>query len=130
MLYNMHLLYVGDMTAERPRPHPSTPTGPAEAEVDVVAVRARVPGVNFEVSISHARSHLPELLDDVRNGGVVYLTRYGKRLAALVPVDAAEYLDRVEDEYWSGRAREAMASAGPSIPWERVVAELESVDNT
>lgn len=77
--------------------------------------------------MSHARANLPELLDDVRDGGVVYLTRYGKRLAALVPADAAEHLQRLEDEYWSHRARDAMAASDkPSIPWAHVVAELEA----
>jgi prevent-host-death family protein len=84
---------------------------------------------HIEVSVSHARAHLPELLDNVRDGGVVYLTRYGKRLAALVPADAAEYLDRLEDEYWSKRANDAVKSNEPSIPWEEVVAELEVADN-
>jgi prevent-host-death family protein len=81
-----------------------------------------------EVAVSHARAHLPDLLDDVRDGATVYLTRYGKRLAALVPADAAEYLERVEDEYWSTRAKVSTASDEPSIPWEQVVAEMEVAD--
>lgn len=76
--------------------------------------------------MSHARASLPDLLEQVRDGGVVYLTRYGRRLAALVPAEAAEQLERLTDEYWSRRAREALTADEPSIPWTRVVAELES----
>ena len=105
-----------------------TPT-PEDTPPPQVDVSFRAMEFHIEVSVSHARAHLPELLDNVRDGGVVYLTRYGKRLAALVPTDAAEYLDRLEDEYWSKRAKDAIESNEPSIPWEEVVAELEVVDN-
>lgn len=81
-----------------------------------------------EVTVSHARAHLPELLDGLRDGGTVYLTRYGKRLAALVPAEVGEQLERSEDEYWSQRARAALHSDGSSVPWEQVVAELENAD--
>jgi prevent-host-death family protein len=109
MLYNTYILYVGDMSNEPPR----------------VDVSFRPQQLHIEVTVSHARAHLPELLDDVRAGGVVYLTRYGKRLAALVPPESAEHLEQLDDAYWSHRARDAMASAEPPIPWEHVVADLE-----
>lgn len=83
-----------------------------------------------DVTVSYARAHLPELVDQVRSDGrTIYLSRYGKRVVALVPPDAAEYLERVEDEYWTKRADEALASGGPNIPWEQVVAELEALDD-
>lgn len=81
--------------------------------------------VRVEISISHARAHLPELLDEVREGNTIYLTRYGKRLAALVPAEAAEHLTRLEDTYWSTRAHRAH---GTPIPWHDVVTELETTD--
>jgi prevent-host-death family protein len=82
-----------------------------------------------DVTISYARAHLPELVDAVRSDGrTVYLSRYGKRVAAVVPYDAAEYLERIEDEYWVKRADEAMAR-GEFVPWEEVVAELEALDS-
>lgn len=43
-----------------------------------------------EVSVSHARAHLPELVERVRDGEIVYLSRYGRRVAALVPVEVAK----------------------------------------
>jgi prevent-host-death family protein len=92
-------------------------------------VEANLPE-GVDVTISYARAHLPELVDAVRSDGrTVYLSRYGKRVAALVPPDAAEFLARVEDEYYAKRAQEALASGGPSIPLEQVIAELEALDN-
>lgn len=85
--------------------------------------------VHVEVAISHARAHLPELLDEVREGTTVYLTRYGKRLAALVPADAAEHLEQLEDTYWSTRANQSAVGPDPPIPWPDVVAELEATDD-
>jgi prevent-host-death family protein len=85
------------------------------------------PPEGYELSISKARAHLPELVDRVRHGDTVYLSRYGKRVAALVPADAAEYLEHVEDEYWVKRAEEALAR-NEFVPWEQVVAELEALD--
>jgi prevent-host-death family protein len=113
MLYNTYNLYLGDMSNEPPR----------------IDVSFRPQELHIEVTVSHARAHLPDLLDDVRAGSTVYLTRYGKRLAALVPADAAERLEQLDDEYWSHRASDAMASSEPPIPWDHVVAELEVADN-
>lgn len=105
---------------------PNSPTGPVPIDVSFRPQRWHV-----EVAVSHARATLPELLDDVRAGGVVYLTRYGKRLAALVPAGVAEHVERLEDDYWSRRAQAASEAATtddaqPSIPWPQVVAELEA----
>jgi prevent-host-death family protein len=100
---------------------PTSPTGSVHPDVSFRPQRWHV-----EVSVSHARANLPGLLEDVGAGGVVYLTRYGKRLAALVPAGAAERLARAEDDYWSRRARDAMAGDEPPIPWEHVIAELEA----
>lgn len=85
--------------------------------------------MHVEIAISRARAHLPELLDEVRDGTTVYLTRYGKRLAALVPAEAAEHLAHLEDTYWSKRATQAENSPDPPTPWPDVVAELEATDD-
>lgn len=113
MSYKTYNSYIGLM---------STPPRPR------VDVSFRPQALHVEVSVSHARAHLPELLDEIRDGRTIYLTRYGKRLAALVPADAGEYLERSEDEYWSTRARDALSSGGPSVPWDQVVTELEAAD--
>jgi antitoxin (DNA-binding transcriptional repressor) of toxin-antitoxin stability system len=82
----------------------------------------------IEVSVSHARAHLPELLDGIRDGAMVYLTRYGKRLAAMVPADAGEYLERVEDEYWSKRAGAVLSSNPTFVPLDEAIASWEAQD--
>ena len=91
-----------------------------------IDVSFRPAALDIEVTVSHARANLPELLEEIRAGGVVYLTRYGKRLAALVPPGAAEALTRQEDEYWGARAQRALRSGGESLPWDEVVAESEA----
>lgn len=57
-------------------------------------------------------------------GEVVYLTRNGTAVAAVVPADAAEYLQALEDAADAIAARRALAEGGPSIPAEQVWAEL------
>jgi prevent-host-death family protein len=86
------------------------------------------PKADVDISVSFARAHLPELVERVLNGEAVYLSRYGTRVAALVPADAAEYLDELEDAYWVKKAEEALAEPGPSIPLAQVMAESEALD--
>lgn len=77
--------------------------------------------------MTDARGQLPELLDtNIRDGGVVYLTRYGRRVGALVPADVAERIVELEDAYWSRRAAEVLAQGEPTVSWDRAVAELEA----
>ncbi|MPY99589.1 MAG: type II toxin-antitoxin system prevent-host-death family antitoxin [Actinophytocola sp.] len=88
-----------------------------------------VPGV-VEVPVSEARDRLAELVDAVRDDdSFVYLTRRGKRVAALMPPDIAANYEKIEDEYWSRRAEEARTriAAGEDevISFDRLVAETE-----
>jgi prevent-host-death family protein len=51
---------------------------------------------DVELSVTDGRAQLAELLDTrVREGGVVYLTRYGRRVGAVVPSEVAEHLDDI-----------------------------------
>ncbi|MPZ67256.1 MAG: type II toxin-antitoxin system prevent-host-death family antitoxin [Pseudonocardiaceae bacterium] len=77
-----------------------------------------------ELPATEARNQLSELLDAVRDGEFVYLTRRGRRVAALLPADIAENYETIEDEYWVRRAAEAEDSG--RVSWEQGVAELES----
>lgn len=83
----------------------------------------------YEVPVAEGRNRLPELIEEVRDGGIVYLTRYGKRVAALVPADVAENYERIEDDYWARRAADAGGSGAVPVPWEQAVAELENDSN-
>lgn len=76
-----------------------------------------------EIPATEARARLYELLDLVEDGRFVYLTRHGKRVAALMPADIAENYERIEDDYWARRAAEAERSE--PVPWERAIVELE-----
>jgi len=57
-------------------------------------------------------------------GDVVYLTRNGVSIVAVVPADAAEYLEALEDAADTIAARRVLAEDAPSIPAEEVWAEL------
>ena len=84
---------------------------------------------DFELTVTDARTQLAELLDTrVRDGGVVYLTRYGRRVGAVVPADVAEHLDDLEDAYWSARVEHVLAKNEPTVPWPEALARLEADD--
>ena len=46
-----------------------------------------------EIQASEAKTHLPQLLDDVERGQTVIITRHGRRIARIVPE-----LDRRQEE--------------------------------
>lgn len=58
----------------------------------------------------------------------IILTRRGKELAALVPMEDMRFLEELEDRLDLEEARAALAEAKAdserSIPWERLKAEL------
>jgi prevent-host-death family protein len=58
------------------------------------------------------------------DGEVVYLTRDGTPVAAVVSADAADYLEALEDAADIIAARRALAEQAPSVPAEQVWAEL------
>lgn len=49
---------------------------------------------------------------------LVYLTRYGRRVGAVVPAEVAERFKHGEDLYWSRRAAEVLDRNKPTLPWE------------
>src|SRR5262249_37482789 len=55
-------------------------------------------------------------------GEVVYLTRDGRRVGALVAVETAEALQAAEDEADRHAVAESLAEPGPDIPHEQVMA--------
>ena len=38
-----------------------------------------------EIQASEAKTHLPQLLDDVERGDVIVITRHGRAIARLIP---------------------------------------------
>jgi len=114
ILNRLIVLYNQDMSAQ-----PAEPAASSEV---------------MEIPASEARSRISELLDAVADGEFVYLTRRGKRVAALMPADIAENYEKIEDEYWARRAEEARArlAAGEDevISFDQLLAEAESTHRT
>jgi prevent-host-death family protein len=47
-----------------------------------------------EVGAFEAKTHLSRLLDEVEKGEAIYITRHGKRVARLLPVEAKKKAKR------------------------------------
>jgi antitoxin (DNA-binding transcriptional repressor) of toxin-antitoxin stability system len=83
-----------------------------------------------EMPISEATGHLDEVADEsAATGEVIYLTRDGRRLAAIVPADAAAEMEAAEDAADIAAAEAAMAEPGENIPASVVWAELSLADD-
>ena len=92
-----------------------------------VAPYAEVMG---EVPISEATGHLYEVANEsAATGEVIYLTRDGRRPAAIVPVEVAAGIEAAEDAAGIAAAQAAMAEPGEDIPAEGVWAELGITDD-
>ncbi len=82
------------------------------------------------MSISEATGHLDEVAEEsAATGEVIYLTRDGHRLAALVPASAAAEMEAAEDAADIAAAEAAMAEPAADIPASVVWAELGLADN-
>ncbi|MBV9312912.1 MAG: type II toxin-antitoxin system Phd/YefM family antitoxin [Pseudonocardia sp.] len=83
------------------------------------------PDDSLELSLTEARNRLPELTETtIRDGGIVYLTRYGRRVAALVPADIAENYERMEDAYLCALADEAKTDPEAPLSTAELLKEL------
>ncbi len=66
--------------------------------------------MSVDVALTEARSRLGELAARVEYGGeTVYLTRHGRRAAAVVSAPTAELIERVEDLLDVNAALEVLA---------------------
>jgi len=78
-----------------------------------------------EMPASQVRSDFADVIGRAQHAGVTtYITHHGRRVAAVVPVEAAEALERLEDRVLAGMGEEALAESGPSVPLASVIAEL------
>ena len=79
------------------------------------------------VSVADARSDLAELLNRVAYGGErLVITRHGRELAALVPVEDVKLADRLRRFVARKDVARALAEldAGKTAPWEQLRREL------
>ena len=77
-----------------------------------------------KVSTAEARDQLSTIINRAAFGKErVVLTRHGKELAAVVPIEDVRLLEELEDRFDLEAARDALKEEG-SIPWEKVKAEL------
>jgi prevent-host-death family protein len=77
-----------------------------------------------KVSTVEAREQLSTIINRAAFGKErVVLTRRGKELAAVVPIEDVKLLEDLEDRLDIEAAREALKEEG-NIPWEKIKAEL------
>ena len=81
------------------------------------------------MTVSHARARLADVVDAARVGREpVYLTRRGRRVAAVIDADALDQLIAASEDLADIQAAEAaradMAAGEESIPWDQVKADL------
>lgn len=69
-------------------------------------------------------SKVPKALRRASRGQRLIVQRRGRDVAALVPLEDLEALERLEDETDLRAAREALAEPGPNLPWDKVKADL------
>jgi prevent-host-death family protein len=81
------------------------------------------------VSVSEARESFADIVNRVayRNERVL-ITRRGKRIAALIPMEQVAFLERMEDEYDLREALGALADPANAVTYtlEEVEAELDA----
>ena len=79
------------------------------------------------VSVSEARQDFAEIVNRAAYGGErVRVVRRGRAVAAIIPIEDLDLLERFEDELDLEAAREALADPANAepVPWEQVKAEL------
>lgn len=80
-----------------------------------------------EVASSEVRERFTELMNRAAYAKErIVLTRHGKRLAAVVPIEDLETIEAIEDRMDLADAREALEEleAGGTIAWEDLKEEL------
>ncbi len=80
------------------------------------------------INTKKVRKELSETLNKVKyTYSRIKITKYGKPVAALIPIEDLEYLEELEEQLDRKAIDEALEEQGndPYIPWEEVKKELE-----
>lgn len=77
------------------------------------------------ISTADARKHFADIVNKVAYGhNSVILTRRGEKIAALIPIEELELLQKLEDIIDIEDAKKALAEPGENIPakefWEKL----------
>lgn len=77
------------------------------------------------IAATAARNQFAEILNDVAyRGQRVELERHGKSIAAVVPIEDLELLERLEDKLDLDAARKALAEKGDRVSWKQLKQQL------
>ena len=77
------------------------------------------------IAASEAREKLSDILNEVAfRGERVLLERHGKSIAAVVPIEDLELLERLEDKLDLEAARKALREEGERLSWKQLKTEL------
>lgn len=80
-------------------------------------------------SIRELRSHLADVVDRADHADEpTIITRRGREVAAVVPIEMLRQYRVWEDEYYANLVRERMQSPAEGIPLEEVMAEVLADD--
>jgi antitoxin Phd len=84
-----------------------------------------------EITVTQARDDLAAAISRAQYGdGITYMTRHGKRTAAIVPAHVAEWLEKLQDAEDAEDARDArqalaeIAAGAKTTPWAKLRAEM------
>lgn len=84
-----------------------------------------MPAAPEDLPAAEARRGFARVIGQAEHAGVTtYITSHGRRVAAIVPVEAAEALERLEDEALVAMARKALDEPGEPVTHDEVLAEL------
>lgn len=93
-----------------------------------ISVKPAKLGVMSELSVTEARSRLADIVDAARvDHDPVYLTRRGRRIAAVIDADDLDRLIEAAEDLSDLRAAEAAREEvrrDGAIPWDQVKADL------
>ncbi|MGA2689605.1 MAG: type II toxin-antitoxin system Phd/YefM family antitoxin [Candidatus Korobacteraceae bacterium] len=75
---------------------------------------------------STARAHFSDIVSRAEYAGErIVVHRRKKPVAAVVPIEDLQLLERMEDQLDLEDALKAMKEPGPRIPWEQIKKELK-----
>ncbi len=81
--------------------------------------------MDSSVTISEVKNRLSEIANQVAYGkDRIIVTRKGKNLMALVPIEDIEAIEQLEDRFDLEEARRVLSEEQESVPWEEVKKKL------